>query len=195
MLVRHGVCQFSYDLHLCRALHDYSPQPCSVAVRSLYSKAVQFRLLGAVDLVADGKTVALPRPRSRAVLVRLLLSANRLVATDSLVDAIWGEKPPRTARNQVQLDVSALRRALCLGGLCDPIRTTSTGYCIELRNTVLGLSVFEELCRAAWVRAESGEATRAAGLLREALDLWRGPPLGDVRGAFVEDARIALTER
>jgi DNA-binding SARP family transcriptional activator/tetratricopeptide (TPR) repeat protein len=156
---------------------------------------VQFRLLGPVELIAGEREIGLPKPRSRAVLAFLLLSANRSVTTDSLVDALWGPTPPATARNQIQADVSALRRTLRQSGLRDPIRTTAHGYQIGLHANELDLLVFEDLRRSALALSEKDELVPAAESLHEAIDLWRGQPLGDVSGAFVEAARVALTEQ
>src|SRR6185369_10221332 len=94
-------------------------------------------------------TVPMPKPRCRAVLAYLLLSANRMVTTDSLIDALWGDIPPATARNQIQLDISAIRRTLRQARLRDPIDTTSTGYRISLDQDELDLTAFEDLRQSA----------------------------------------------
>jgi len=154
---------------------------------------MRFRLLGPVDLLNGDRTITVPKPRSRAVLAFLLLSANRMVTTDAMVDAVWQEKPPATARNQIQLDISVVRRAIREAGLRDPITTTSSGYRIGVADDELDLLSFEALRRAA--RDRAADPAAAAGLLREALELWRGQPLGDVAGAFVSAAREALTDR
>jgi tetratricopeptide (TPR) repeat protein len=73
---------------------------------------MRFRLLGPVEITGHEAVFTAPRPRSRAVLAYLLLSANRLVTTAAIVDAIWGQAPPTTARNQIQADVSAVRTGL-----------------------------------------------------------------------------------
>jgi DNA-binding SARP family transcriptional activator len=165
------------------------------AVRLLSFEVVQFRVLGPVDLVDGDRAIALPKPRSRAVLAYLLLSANHLVTTDSIVDAIWGEAPPSTARNQIQVDISALRRSMRQHGLRDPIQTSLSGYQIGLRQDELDLSLFHELRQAASSLSENDDLSAASSRLRKALDLWRGHPLGDVSGAFVDAARVALTEQ
>ena len=137
----------------------------------------------------------MPKPRCRAVLAYLLLSANRMVTTDSLIDALWGDIPPATARNQIQLDISAIRRTLRQARLRDPIDTTSTGYRISLDQDELDLTAFEDLRQSARALSEMDRPSAAADVLREALDLWRGQPLGDVAGAFVGAAQAALIDR
>jgi DNA-binding SARP family transcriptional activator/tetratricopeptide (TPR) repeat protein len=156
---------------------------------------VYFRLLGPVELIAGDRHISLPKPRSRAVLVTLLLSVNRWVTTDSLVDAIWGEAPPATARNQIQGDISALRRTLRESGLRDCLRTTTAGYQISLSQEELDLSIFEHLRQTAHILSEKDDLAGAAELLRASLELWLGQPLSGVTGAFVDTARAALAEQ
>jgi DNA-binding SARP family transcriptional activator len=73
---------------------------------------VDYRLLGTLEVVAEGAAVELGAPKQRALLAILLLHAGEIVPTDQLIEQIWGERPPRTAAHPVQLYVSALRRAL-----------------------------------------------------------------------------------
>src|SRR6266508_502570 len=78
---------------------------------------VELRVLGAVELrTAGGRLVPLPGPRLRAVLGVLALHANRVVATERLLENVWGQAPPKTARNSLQGHVSRLRRLLAASG-------------------------------------------------------------------------------
>jgi len=77
----------------------------------------QFSLLGPVSMSLDGEPIALGGQKRRALLAVLLLDANRVVSRDRLIDALWGEEPPDTARNTLQVYVSQLRKLLPEGVL------------------------------------------------------------------------------
>ena len=132
---------------------------------------LDFRILGPLE-VADGET-ALPLGgrNQRALLTLLLLRANEVVATERVVYELWGERPPRTAVTSVQNTISQLRKLIGPGVLL----TRSPGYTLELDDEQLDLARFERLVRTA--RGE--EPAERGRLLREALALWRGPPLAD----------------
>ena len=134
----------------------------------------EFRLLGPLEASADGKPVELPGGKPRALLARVLLDAGRVVAVETLVDSLWGERAPPSAHKVVQVYVSQLRKALG----ADRIETRAPGYLLRTERDELDLGRFEAL-------AESARATpdprRRAKLLTEALDLWRGPALEEFR--------------
>jgi DNA-binding SARP family transcriptional activator len=136
---------------------------------------MDFRLLGGLEVWDDERQVPLGGGKQRAVLAFLLLHANEVVATDRLIDELWGERPPDTARTALQVYVVRLRKALG----ADRIRTHEPGYVLELTPDQLDVSRFERLVdEARELRAAGGEA-QAATALREALALWRGAPLAD----------------
>ena len=132
---------------------------------------LEFRILGPLEVVDEGKPVSLGGRNQRALLTLLLLRANEPVSTERLVDQLWGEHPPRTATTSLQNSVSQLRKLLGSGFL----QTRPAGYVLELDRSQLDLARFEDLVR----RARATEPTERAQLLREALDLWRGPALAD----------------
>src|SRR6266545_3376503 len=133
-----------------------------------------FRLLGPLEVAEAGERLALPAGRPRALLARLLLDANRALSADVLVDSIWGEAPPPSARKVLQAYVSQLRKVL--GG--DRIETHAAGYVVRVRPPELDLARFEALTEAAQTAAEPA---RRSSLLADALSLWRGPPLAEFR--------------
>jgi DNA-binding SARP family transcriptional activator len=159
---------------------------------------VDFRLLGPLELVADGRRVELPAGKPRALLALLLLDANRVVSVDRIVDGLWRERAPATAPKIVQGYVSRLRKLLPAGVL----ETRPPGYLVHVGERELDLRRFEELRREAAADAAAGRHEEAAERLREALELWRGPPLADVadeadlRGepARLEELRLAAVE-
>ena len=140
-----------------------------------------FRILGPLEVLDDDVPVPLGGRNQRALLTLLLLRANEAVSTERLVDQLWGEHPPRTATTSLQNTVAQLRKLLGPGLL----HTRPTGYVLQLDGQ-LDLTQFEQLVGA----ARSSEPIERARLLREALDLWRGPPLADCEGEEFAQAEI-----
>ncbi|MGZ8782151.1 MAG: ATP-binding protein [Gaiellaceae bacterium] len=132
---------------------------------------MDFRILGLLEASAEGRVVALEAPKKRALLAILLLHANEPVASDRLIDDLWAGRPPATAPKVLQTYVSQLRKALGK----DVIVTGSAGYCLHVDPDDFDLHRFE---RGA-ARAREAEPQVAAERLREALALWRGPPLAE----------------
>jgi DNA-binding SARP family transcriptional activator/tetratricopeptide (TPR) repeat protein len=141
---------------------------------------VEFRLLGPLEVLRDGRPVALGGRKPRALLAILLLHANEVVSADRLIDALWGESPPGAAGNTLQAHVSQLRKALA-GKRGPPpegrIVTQSPGYVIQVLPEELDLARFEQLVDRGRRALAARDVELAARLLREALGLWRGPAL------------------
>jgi DNA-binding SARP family transcriptional activator len=135
---------------------------------------LRFRLLGPLEVLdAEGAHIELGRPKHRAVLAVLLLRANRVVPTDLLVEALWGESPPQAAKPSLQNSIAALRKALG----ADVIETRPPGYRLAVDEEDVDLLHFERLI----VSARELDSDARAERLREALALWRGDPLDDLR--------------
>jgi DNA-binding SARP family transcriptional activator len=151
----------------------------------------EFRLLGPVESVVDGKPVPLPAAKPRALLAVLLLSRNRVVPVGELIDELWGEAPPETATKALQGYVSQLRKAIG----ADRILTKSGGYSLRVDEGELDLERFEQLVREGRERLAAGEAEAASERLGEALSLWRGRPFAEFEAEpFGRDARARLEE-
>jgi DNA-binding SARP family transcriptional activator len=149
---------------------------------------VEFRVLGPLEVLDDGRRLELGAPRQRAVLAFLILHANEVVSTDRLSEALWPDGIPRTAAKAIQVYVSALRKTF--GAARDALETRGPGYLLHVGPGELDLHEFERFLAAA---RDADAATRAA-LLRDALALWRGAPLVDFEyESFVqaESARLA----
>src|SRR5919197_5622223 len=104
----------------------------------------QFSLLGPLAVSLAGKPLALGGQKRRALLAALLLEANRVVSRDRLIDALWGEDPPDTARNTIQVYVSQLRKLLPEGAL----ETAPPGYRLVIEPESVDLFEFVRLSQA-----------------------------------------------
>jgi DNA-binding SARP family transcriptional activator len=161
--------------------------------------AVRYLLLGPVVALVDGRAVELGGPRQRGVLVVLLTQAGSLVPASRIIDAVWGDEPPASVANLVQRSVSQLRKAVGH----DAIETRGAGYLARVGADALDLHVFERLARAGSVALGDGHFEEAAGVLREALKLWRGAALADLadqpflehEAARLEEMRLLALER
>lgn len=149
-----------------------------------------FGILG--SLWAGGLSFA---PRQRTVLSVLLLEANHAVAVDRLVDAVWDTRPPPTAREQIQMSVSVIRRALRDAGLAATVARQAPGYLVRCAEHDLDLLAFDRLVAKARHALATEDVTGADGAFREALALWRGVPMDGTAGRIVDEARTVLTER
>jgi DNA-binding SARP family transcriptional activator len=153
---------------------------------------MEFRILGPLEVVEAGQPLPLPGTKARAVLAILLLHANEVVSTERLIDELWRERPPDTAANTLQVHVSQLRKSLPAGK--EILLTRGRGYLLRVEPEQLDLERFQGLLQRARALAAAGEPLEASSLLREALSLWRGPPLANVTSEFVAQADIARLE-
>jgi DNA-binding SARP family transcriptional activator len=150
---------------------------------------MDFRILGPVEVHDGDGPLATGGAKPRALLAILLLHANEVVSNDRLIDALWGERPPETAAKALQVHVSQLRKAIGASA----IRTRPPGYVLEVGGGDLDLDRFEQMHEAArgLLATDPAEARR---LLRDALELWRGPPLADLAYEPFAQAEIARLE-
>lgn len=152
---------------------------------------MEFRVLGPLEVVAGGQQLHLGTPRQRTLLGLLLLRAGDVVSCDRLVEELWEEDPPGTARHTLQGYVHRLRGALGPDGW--RLQTRPPGYRLKVSAGELDAQRFQDLAaegRRALVR---GEPPAAAELLAAALGLWRGPllaDLGEVAALEPERARL-----
>ena len=148
---------------------------------------MEFRILGPLEVVDDGRELPVGGAKQRALLALLLLHANRVVSRDRLIDELWEDDPPETARTALQVHVSQLRKVLGR----ERIVTQVPGYLVRVEPDELDLERFERMLSG----IEHGDSARAAETLREALALWRGLPLGNLDGSFASAERARLEER
>lgn len=150
--------------------------------------AFEARILGPVEATRDGRSVPLGSPKQRAVFALLVLGAGRVVATDRLIDELWGERPPESPSSSVQVYVSRLRRSLrtdAAPGPDDDVRLVrrGTGYQLELPTRCVDAQRFADLVTDGRELLDRRPAD-ARQLLEEALALTRGPALADVVGTL-----------
>ncbi|MEU4921900.1 BTAD domain-containing putative transcriptional regulator [Streptomyces parvus] len=145
--------------------------------------AVHFSLLGPLTARRDGRELPLGPRKQRLVLATLLARPNTPVPVDVLTDAVWPDDPPRTARKNLQVYISAARALLgpAGDGGADRLVHGCGGYHLRIAEGELDTLRFGSLARAGRAAAGRGDVAGAARLLREALDLWEGPPLHDLR--------------
>lgn len=182
---------------------------------------IDYRILGSFEVRVGGRLVGLGGEKPRALLAILLLHRNEVVSVDRLVDDLWGESPPETALRTVRAYVSRLRKALRANGTraaeeasatgangaspveeadCAPdanrgvLLTQGRGYVLRVAPGEVDLERFGELAERGRDVLAAGNAEEAAALLREALGLWRGPPLWDFAYESFAQAAIAQLE-
>ena len=144
----------------------------------------EFRLLGPLEAVIDGTPVQLAAAKPRALLALLLLSRNHVVATERLIDELWGDDPPAQATKTVQVYVSQLRKSLG----ADRLLTRPSGYLLRVDEGELDLEQFERLTAG----AREQPPAEARDTLKQALSLWRGAP--EPVAARLEELRLNAYE-
>jgi DNA-binding SARP family transcriptional activator len=153
-----------------------------------------FRILGPLEVSDETGPLLLGGQKQRAVLAMLLLEPGRIVSVDRLVDALWGEQPPRTATTSLQNFISQLRKTLG----AEVLETKAPGYRLRIRPGELDLDRF----RVTVDSARGADPQTRAEKLRHALALWRGPALADLayeafaepHVAYLEELRLATLE-
>src|SRR4249920_2649532 len=181
----------------CVACH---PTRCVASVEGggvVRFAAMEFLILGPLEVSDDGRKLALGGPKQRAVLAHLILRANHVVQADLLIDGLWGEEPPESARNTLQTYVYRLRKVLGDGRL----EGRDGGYVLAAAPDEIDAARFEALMKQGKSQIAS-DPSAAAAILSEALSLWRADALADVteepslRGeaARLEELRLSATE-
>jgi predicted ATPase/DNA-binding SARP family transcriptional activator len=150
---------------------------------------MDFRILGPLEVSANGERLELGGPKQRALLAMLLLNADEVVSSDRLIEALWADKSPGAARHAVEVNVSRLRKKLGAGRAGDSaLVTRAPGYVLHLESGELDLQRFERLLAEARQARADGDPALAAGALHDADSLWRGRPLADLE--FESFARV-----
>jgi DNA-binding SARP family transcriptional activator len=165
----------------------------------------RFVALGPLE-IHDGQRTRTPRAhKPRTLLAILLVRNNTVVSTDRLIAELWGDRPPRTALKALRVYVSQLRRilaALPAAGSRPVIVTRDPGYRLEIDDAALDLPQFHRLCELGRVARDAGDLRGAVRHYRDAIAMWRGPALIDVRSSpllagvaqRLEESRVTALE-
>lgn len=162
---------------------------------------LHLRLLGPVEAVAAEGRIDLGGAKPRALLAALALEPGRVVSATRLVDVVWSENPPASARALIQTYVSTLRRSFAEAGHPDIIVTRAPGYALRADAAVVDADRFARLLDRSREAAAARDFAGAAGLLREARALWQGPALSGLADSLLagearrlDELRIAAAE-
>jgi DNA-binding SARP family transcriptional activator len=167
---------------------------------------MDFRILGPLEVLEEGRAIALGGSKQRALLALLLLHANETLSTDRLIDELWGERPPANAAKTVQMQISRLRKALAgeAGSTsAGVVVTRERGYELMLDPERLDSHRFERLVAEGRSELAGGYLQRAVSALEGALALWRGAPLAELAYeplaqreiARLDDLRVGALEQ
>ena len=147
---------------------------------------MEFRILGPLEVGLDGPPFAAKGRKPRALLALLLLHRNETVPADRLIDDLWGESPPATAANTLQVYVSQLRKLVE-----DRLVREGAGYRLRVQPGELDAERFERMAAEGASALAGRSYAKASEQLLEALGIWRGPALVDVQ--YEPFARAEIT--
>ncbi|MFF4160579.1 BTAD domain-containing putative transcriptional regulator [Streptomyces sp. NPDC001678] len=168
---------------------------------------MRFNLIGPFEIVADdGRTYVPSTPKVCQALALLLTRPNEIVTADSLIQELWGQKPPRSALTTLQTYIYHARRMFVGEELAAAGRTLlatrAPGYVIQVDDTEVDIKIFEQLIARGHSELQDGDPESAVHHLNQALGLWRGPvlssiPSGDLLAgsiAHLDELRIRALE-
>ncbi|WP_371496282.1 tetratricopeptide repeat protein [Kitasatospora sp. NBC_00374] len=155
---------------------------------------MDFRILGPIEVEVDGRPVGLGGVRQQIILAVLALEAERVVSVERLIDAVWNDSPPPTARDQIRICVSALRRRFAAAGHRTLIHTRAPGYLLALPEGSLDVHTYEDLVARARAAVQRDHLAQAADLLQAALAVWRGAALAGIPSRLVQEKAVRLEE-
>ena len=155
---------------------------------------IEYRLLGAIEVGVNGHVLDIGGQKQRALLAILVLSANKPVSRDVLVDRLWGQHPPVGAQHTLEVYVSRLRKTLEPAAGGQVVLTRPGAYLLRATGDHIDLRRFERLACDGRRALAANAPGRAAADLREALGLWRGEPLADINREQFAQSEIARLE-
>jgi DNA-binding SARP family transcriptional activator/streptogramin lyase len=148
------------------------------------------RLLGPLTVLVAGRPARLGKGNERLVVALLALNAGRTVTGERIIDVLWPEAPPPTAREMVRIYVARTRKQLG----ADAVVTRPGGYSLETDPEHVDALRFVRLCAEGSSWHEEGKLAEVVATVDKALALWRGTPLPELTGPFLEGERARLEE-
>ncbi len=151
---------------------------------------MEIRLLAqAPRILVNGRTVVPGSPKERLILTVLAHSAGEVVPTHTLIRHVWGNDASPSIRPSVYSAMTRIRNRLRDAGADPLLVSRSQGYVLEIAPEAVDYNRVRRLYEEAGTRLGGGERRVAAGLLGQALALWEGEPLAEVRGAWADALR------
>lgn len=167
-------------------------------VRGAVEVMVEFRALGPVEAVVDGRLADLGAPKQRALLTLLVSGAGRRVPVGAMLEALWAGHPPPSAMTSLQAYVANLRRVLepdrAPRTPATVLRTCPGGYLLDGRVVDVDVDRFGEHAAAGWQAWDQGDPRLALDRFDAGLALWRGQPYAEVAGAGSVAPEVARLE-
>ena len=173
-----------------------------------YLPCIDIRLLGPLCVSANHRPVTPSASKQRQIMALLALNAGRVVTVSTMLEELWGDDPPRSFATTLQTYIMQLRNRLAAAMPGDHearqlIATRHNGYSLAKAACRIDVVQFEQLARAGRAAAEQSDPRAAARLLGQALDLWRGPAMTDIKFGRVleleanslEETRLGVLER
>jgi len=170
---------------------------------------MQIKVLGPVEAKVNGRSVTPTAAKPRQILALLALHSGSVVSVPTLIEELWDDRPPRSARTTLQTYILQLRRligdALAASGESgakEVLVTRYGGYLLDVPEEAVDVHEFERLARAGQHAYDADDHAAASRLLRSALEMWRGPAVVDVRPGMplgievvrLEEARLGVLE-
>jgi DNA-binding SARP family transcriptional activator/tetratricopeptide (TPR) repeat protein len=152
-----------------------------------------FSVLGPLEVRVGDEAVPLGG-KPKAILACLLLRRGEPVGTDELIDDLWGEDPPPSARASLQMHISKIRKTLAAAGAPEVLRTRGSDYVLDVDPDALDLTRFERLVNEARTALTDGDPARARDTLERALALWRGAPLAGIDAPGISPGELLVLE-
>ncbi|MDP9861399.1 MULTISPECIES: AfsR/SARP family transcriptional regulator [Streptosporangium] len=159
---------------------------------------VEFKVLGPLEISSGSRAWRLTAPRQQQIMGLLLLSANQIIDANSLILELWGENPPKSAMTTVQTYIYQLRKLFDHEGIhttaAEILTTRPPGYSLEVNPEQIDVFAFRELVQKGRAHLDGGDPEKASRWLRQALELWTGPPLMGITAGRVLEAHLADLE-
>jgi DNA-binding SARP family transcriptional activator len=161
---------------------------------------VRYRVLGSFELLVGDRICTPSAPKVRQLLAHLLMNPNQIVPIDSIIEELWGDRPPASAVTTTQTYVYQLRRLLVREGVSsdgeDLVMTRAPGYMIRTEPDEIDAELFHELAAQAQRHLGHGRAAEASESAARALALWSGPAMSNVTlGTKLEACAVRLEEQ